>query len=145
MRGELTYSGGVRAIVEASTVDTEKVRRIVVAGERGTLVFDELAEAGRVEQFGASHATSSGAAFDALEALPSAVYSFPTEKPLAAELRHFIDRVIGGGALQCDVVDGWRTVGVLDGAPEPASDNDQGRRHRSAPPAEQPAVQLTRC
>ncbi len=115
VRGELRYPGGVRAIVEASTVDEVKVRRMLVAGDAGTLVFDELAVERGIAMYGAAGAADG--AFDAA-AMSDAVRSFNVRagEAMAAEAQHFVDMVLTGKPPMCSATDGWRTVGILDGA-----------------------------
>ncbi len=119
MRGELAYPGGVRAIVEASTVDDVKLRRTLVAGDTGTLVFDELAVERGVAMYRALEADDPFAAI----ALSDSVRSFgvPAGEAMAAEARHFVDAIATGHAPTCNAADGRRTVGILDGATDQTS------------------------
>ncbi len=118
VRGELLYAGGVRAQLEASTVDEVKLRRILVAGERGTLVFDEQDAERGIALYDLPRAPFDCGVASAFAMLDDARlrdrHVAPQAEPLALELRHFVDSMLAGTAPRCNAREGLHTIRALE-------------------------------
>lgn len=86
----LTYPSGFQAIVHLCWCNPDKQRRLAMVGDRGTLIFDELASAQLTLQHGEVECRDGNWIPDALQ---TQTLSVPPAEPLKQVCQHFIDCV----------------------------------------------------
>jgi len=99
----LDFSGDTSAVIRTGRLLPEKKKYCAAIGEKGNIVFDDLAE-NKVTRY-----TYSG----------SSHRSYPTydqKEPLVEQLRYFVDAIRNQIRLDSDFLMGVRVVGVLDAA-----------------------------
>jgi UDP-2-acetamido-3-amino-2,3-dideoxy-glucuronate N-acetyltransferase len=100
VHAHLEFDANQRATIVVGSVGSEKLRRLTVTGERGTLVFDDACR--KAELF---HETPRHA--------PRRVEFEPTE-PLECELGHFVDALLDGTPIRSDATEGTHVVRLLE-------------------------------
>lgn len=104
----LTYPDGFLAHVHASWMSPVKIRRIVLGGDRRTLVYDDMAPAARVTVFenGAKPVPGDG----------TRLAETDRTEPLRAVVDHFADCIAGSARPITDGAAGLRVVRQLEAA-----------------------------
>jgi predicted dehydrogenase len=113
----ITFEGGVQAHIEESWLSPERERELVVVGEKGMLVFDELSAA-PLKLFKKSVRLRSGTEvkeFDYLDGGTDPV-EIADGQPLEAECRHFLDCIRSGREPVSGGANGLQVLRVLEAA-----------------------------
>ncbi len=113
----ITFEGGIQAHIEESWLAPERERELVVVGEKGMLVFDELAVA-PLRLFRKSvklRQVREIKEFDYLDGGTDPV-EVTAEQPLEAECRHFLECLRSGRAPVSDGENGLQVLRVLEAA-----------------------------
>jgi len=113
----ITFEGGVQAHIEESWLAPERERELVVVGEKGMLVFDELSAA-PLKLFRKSVRLRSGTEvkeFDYLDGGADPV-EVAAEQPLEAECRHFLECIRSGKEPISGGANGLQVLRVLEAA-----------------------------
>lgn len=111
IRARLEFSERREATIVVGTIGDEKLRRLVLNGELGTVTFEDSNRGARLLFFPRGSETVE-LGFD------------PTE-PLECELRHFLDALRDGTPFQSDGEEGARVVRVLDAGARALQAEDQ--------------------
>ncbi|MCC7410326.1 MAG: Gfo/Idh/MocA family oxidoreductase [Gammaproteobacteria bacterium] len=108
-----TFAGGLQAHVFASWVHPYKDQRLVVVGEGGMIVFDDVLPGPKKLLLFPHEVEWTGEvpSINRAEAIPIA---YASAEPLALECRHFLDCVVSRRPPLSDVEDGYRVVAVLE-------------------------------
>jgi predicted dehydrogenase len=113
----ITFEGGIQAHLEESWLSPERERELVVVGEKGMLVFDELSAA-PLKLFKKSVRLRRGTEvkeFDYLDRGMDPV-EVTAEQPLEAECRHFLDCIRTGREPISGGANGLEVLRVLEAA-----------------------------
>jgi predicted dehydrogenase len=120
------FAGGAMGAAHVSWLDPYKVRRVTVVGDRRMIVFDDVEPVEKVKVFdrGASYEAASdegrGADYGYFKALiregDILAPKVPATEPLKAQLAHFADCCLRGGAPETDGPSGRLVVSVLEAA-----------------------------
>jgi predicted dehydrogenase len=98
----VTYPSGFRATIHLSWLNPDKQRRLGVVGEKGSLVFDELATNALTVQWGEFDRQSHG--FNSINQRHEAI-QLPNDEPLKNVCQHFLDCIRRN---QCsEISSGW--------------------------------------
>ncbi|PSN17943.1 oxidoreductase, partial [filamentous cyanobacterium CCP5] len=87
----LTFANGFQATIHVSWLNPDRQRRLGVVGDRGTLVFDEMADSVLTRYGGESHRQGADWLPTQVQAIP---LSFAPAEPLRQMCQHFLDCVI---------------------------------------------------
>lgn len=98
----LSYDTGFLAHVTASWISPVKVRRVVIGGAERTLVYDDLAPAGRVTLFE--------------DGRPTSTPPLDRTEPLSEVIREFTTSIASGAAPRSDGAAGLRVLRLLEAA-----------------------------
>lgn len=100
----LRFPGGILAHLQASWIEARKVRDLVLIGEKGTIVFNDLEPQDKIKVY--------------LNAEPNQVYAPPLElsQPLQNECEHFIYSIEENRSPLTNGFEGLRTVRILQKA-----------------------------
>lgn len=109
---QLEFPGGLAAHVFVSWVHPIKEQRLMVVGEGGTAVFDDVLTGAKKLMLYPHEVHWSGAQ-SRLERGEPVPIPYPAGEPLAQECRHFIDCVDSGRTPLADGDEGCRVLAVL--------------------------------
>lgn len=109
---------GVHAHVSVSWVHPKKVRTIMLTGEQGVAVLDDVRSSNTIEVFGrppmgVAVRSPVGDEEAQVPTGPSVSHLVSLEEPLRVQDRHFIECVLSGSKPTTDATDGLRAVQVL--------------------------------
>ncbi len=110
----MQFAGGLGAHVMVSWLHPVKEHKLIVIGDKGSLVFDDTLPWEQKLTFYENKVTREGGVPLAQKGEQQAIAVTPGE-PLRAECDHFI-AAIGGGAVRTDAVEGTRVLEVLTAA-----------------------------
>ena len=114
----MRYPNGVVAHCHASLVNLSKVREVTVIGSRRMIVFDDLADEGKIQVCEGGHSKGAGRA-GAGQCPDSRDVSYipvPDVEPLANECSHFVECILEGKRPLSDGWNGLAVVRVLEAA-----------------------------
>jgi len=113
----ITFEGGIQAHIEESWLAPERERELVVVGEKGMLVFDELSPASLklIKKSVRPRNRRSVREFDYLDEGTDTV-EIGTEQPLEAECRHFLECIRDGRKPLSGGEHGLQVLKVLEAA-----------------------------
>ncbi len=119
----LKFPGNVVASVQVSWLDPLKVRDMVVVGSKKMIVYDDVANEGKIKIYdkGADRFASAQAFGEfqiKLRAGDCLMPKLPMHEPLKRECEHFIDCVVNNKKPMTDGHNGLRVVRVLTAAQE---------------------------
>lgn len=112
---DLRFPGGAVAEIAVSWLHPEKEQRLVVTGERGIAVFDDVRPWGAKLVFTPLRMSEDAASPIVARLAEEAVVIEPSE-PLAAECRHFLACIADGRAPTTDGAEALRVMTVLERA-----------------------------
>jgi predicted dehydrogenase/acetyltransferase-like isoleucine patch superfamily enzyme len=108
----LKFSSGIKANIFVSWIHPFKEQRLIVIGEHGAVVFDDVAPLERkVTVF--PYAFSWSGPVPVPRTNEGELVSLPSGEPLKAEMRHFLDCCMTGGNPCTDATEGMRVLAVL--------------------------------
>jgi len=108
---DLRFASGVRGHVFVSWLNPYKEQRLVVVGELGMAVFDDAAATDKLVLY--DRAVTWRERHPVPNASPGRPVDFPSEEPLRAELRHFLECVATRRTPNTDGEEGLRVLRVL--------------------------------
>ena len=113
----ITFDGGIQAHIEESWLAPERERELVVVGEKGMLVFDELSAAPLklLKKAVRLKGRTAVKEFDYLDRGTDTV-EVAVEQPLEAECRHFLDCIRSGREPLSGGRHGLKVLRVLEAA-----------------------------
>jgi predicted dehydrogenase len=112
----ITFEGGIQAHIEESWLAPERERELVVVGEKGMLVFDELSAVPlKLFKKSVRLRRTKVKEFDYLDGGTDPV-EVATEQPLEAECRHFLDCIRTGSEPISGGANGLEVLRVLEAA-----------------------------
>jgi UDP-2-acetamido-3-amino-2,3-dideoxy-glucuronate N-acetyltransferase len=113
----ITFEGGVQAHIEESWLAPERERELVVVGEKGMLVLNELSSA-PLKFFKKSVRLNRSTEIREFDYLDGGVdpVEVASEQPLEAECRHFIDCIRTGSEPESGGQNGLEVLRVLEAA-----------------------------
>ena len=116
----LTFPGGRLANIHASWIDPGKVRKVIVVGSKRMIVYDDLAEEGKVKVYDKGVVKGNGPVFGEFHyKLHSGDIFSPRiamSEPLANECGHFVQCIREGKTPISDGVNGLHVVRILEAA-----------------------------
>jgi predicted dehydrogenase len=113
----ITFEGGVQAHLEESWLAPERERELVVVGEKGMIVFDELAATPLklFKKFVQLRGRAEVREFDYLDSGTDTV-EVAADQPLATECRHFLECIRDGTEPLSGGENGLQVLRVLEAA-----------------------------
>jgi UDP-2-acetamido-3-amino-2,3-dideoxy-glucuronate N-acetyltransferase len=113
----ITFEGGVQAHLEESWLAPERERELVVVGEKGMIVFDELAATPLkfFKKFVQLRGRAEVREFDYLDGGTDTV-EVAADQPLATECRHFLECIRDGTEPLSGGENGLQVLRVLEAA-----------------------------
>jgi len=116
----MTFPGGVLAHVQASWLDPSKVRRMTFVGSEKMIVYDDVADEGKVKIYdkGVYRKTNDLYGEFQYKVHSGDIYIPKIEmvEPLRSECAHFVDCIEQGTTPRTDGYNGLRVVQVLEAA-----------------------------
>ncbi len=109
----LDFPAGLQAHLFVSWVHPFKEQRLVVVGEGGTAVFDDVLPGPRKLQFHPHLVEWSGEAASVIRAEGTPI-PYGTDEPLAVECGHFLDCIVTARRPRSDAREATRVLAVLD-------------------------------
>jgi len=116
----LSFAGGVLGHVHASWLDPSKVRRMTVVGSRRMVIYDDVADEGKIKIYDKGVYRRGEDAFGEFQyrvhSGDIAIPKLEMKEPLRVECIHFADCIRKGVKPQTDGLNGLRVVQVLEAA-----------------------------
>jgi len=109
----MSFAGDLQAHVFASWVHPFKDQRLVVVGEGGMVVFDDVLP-GPKKLLCYPHAVDWSNGVPTVNRAEARPIAYHNAEPLALECQHFLDCVASGHDPRSDADEGWRVLAVLD-------------------------------
>ena len=109
----LSFPGGLHAHVFVSWVHPHKDQRLVVVGEEGMVIFDDVLIGENKLRF-YPHAIDWRDGVPAITREGAIPIPYATDEPLAAECAHFLDCVTTGKSPRSNIDEAMRVLNVLD-------------------------------
>jgi UDP-2-acetamido-3-amino-2,3-dideoxy-glucuronate N-acetyltransferase len=119
----MLFSHGTRAHIFVSWLHPYKEQKLVVVGEKGMAVFDDVSKTDKLKLYDKRIDLVNG--HFVAERPTSQSVQFPAEEPLSIECQHFIDCVRTRATPKTDGQDGWRVLKVLEASQRSLSMNGE--------------------
>ena len=116
---EISYDNGLLATIVVSCFAAEKVRRMYLGGEKGMVLFDDMAEGQKIkiirQMYSDQNITLQGGSvfFDEL-ARKTETPTIPAQESLRNQLDHFIDCIRSGKTPLTDIEHGIRVTEAIE-------------------------------
>jgi UDP-2-acetamido-3-amino-2,3-dideoxy-glucuronate N-acetyltransferase len=108
----MLFERGVRAHLFVSWLHPYKEQKLVVVGEHGMAVFDDVRKTEKLQLYDKKIDLVNG---QFVAEMPKArVVEFPSDEPLLLECRHFLECLEARRPPKTDGRDGWRVLNVLE-------------------------------
>jgi UDP-2-acetamido-3-amino-2,3-dideoxy-glucuronate N-acetyltransferase len=119
----MLFDRGVRAHLFVSWLHPYKEQKLVVVGERGMAVFDDVRKTEKLQVYDKKIDLVNGQFV--VERPTAHTVEFPAEEPLSLECRHFLDCIASRKTPKTDGNDGWRVLRVLEASQRSLSMNGE--------------------
>jgi UDP-2-acetamido-3-amino-2,3-dideoxy-glucuronate N-acetyltransferase len=119
----MLFSRGARAHVFVSWLHPYKEQKLVVVGERGMAVFDDVRKADKLQLYDKRIELVNGQ-FVSERPTPQSI-ELPADEPLQLECRHFLDCLETRRTPKTDGHDAWRVLKVLEASQRSLSMNGE--------------------
>jgi UDP-2-acetamido-3-amino-2,3-dideoxy-glucuronate N-acetyltransferase len=117
----MLFGGGTRGHIFVSWLHPYKEQKLVIVGEKGMAVFDDVAKTDKLQLFD-KRIDLVGGQF-VVERPVGTPVEFPADEPLMAECRHFLECVKTRRTPRTDGYDAWRVLRVLEASERSLSMN----------------------
>lgn len=132
---DLRFPGGILAHVHVSWLDPSKVRRMTIVGSKQMVIYDDVADEGKVKLYEKGVYRKDEPGFGEFQyRVHSGTITIPRldlVEPLRLECQHFVECIREGRRPETDGVNGLQVVRILEAA---QASLDQGGRPQSLEP-----------
>lgn len=119
----MLFDRGVRAHLFVSWLHPYKEQKLVVVGERGMAVLDDVRKTDKLQFFDKRIGLVNGQFV--VEKPAATTVEFPNDEPLSIECRHFLNCIQTRERPKTDGYDGWRVLKVLEASQRSLSMNGE--------------------